>query len=49
MANKTINDLFPSRFLKLQDIGDSVLSLTIDHVGIEDLGHDDVQDEKEVV
>ena len=49
MQKTSVQDLFPSRFLKSQDIGDSDRVLTIDRVVIEDLGYGDMQDKKAVV
>lgn len=49
MSNTTVHDLFPSRFLKSQDIGDSDLVLTIDRVVVEPLGFGEVQEKKPVV
>lgn len=49
MTNTSVNDLFPTRFLKSQDIGDSDLVLTIDRVVVEPLGFGDIQENKPVV
>lgn len=48
-TNTTINDLFPSRFIKSADIGDTDTVLTISKVAMEDLGYGDGQDTKPVV
>jgi len=45
--NLTINDLYPSRFLKVEDIGDDDLILTIDSIEIMQLG--DSNEEKPVL
>lgn len=45
----TIDDLFPSRFIKSADIGDTDMVLTISKVEIEDLGYGDAKDTKPVV
>ena len=45
----TIDDLFPSRFLKSSDIGDTDMILTISKVEVEDLGFGDDKKSKPVV
>jgi hypothetical protein len=37
------NDIYPSKYLKAPDIGDREVTLTITHVGIEQLGPDRVE------
>jgi hypothetical protein len=47
LYNSKPSDLFPSRFLKAEDIGDGDLTVTIQSIFMEELGQD--QDEKPVL
>lgn len=48
-TNMTIQDLFPSKFIKSADIGETDTVLTISKVEVEDLGFGEEKDSKPVV